>query len=341
MKIAAEWVQFEIPYLLQVEDSFEENEDARFQPRIDDIPAELQFKKVAHDDESHDRPGMMFGLVEGDRLGTVSYTKVSVGFDRQFLDTLSEDLQTDFETIKQGPRTKWLKNLNGREGNIIHAAVDYVNRFLEVYRAALGYYWIRGVNPSEVVYFMRTTVSNDREEYNHGSMYARGGLKLGTATIDEEGREVINNRLQAEHEVPFRISLRLDTQDKLDLGEYRLAVTTAGTMFEAFLKDGLRELIAAEGMSDEEIEAVFMDDGDYTGIKTLATETIPKTLHFDFEATDEYEAWDKQTRELRNKVVHEGYIPSEEEARAAYEAADDAVEFLQNKMVERRKELED
>lgn len=341
MQIAAEWVQFEIPYLLQVEDSFEGNEDARFCPRIADVPAELQFKKEARDDEKGDRPGMMFGMVEGDRLGNVSYTKVKVGFDRQFLDSLPKDFQNNFENVKEGHPTKWLKDLDGREGYIIQGAVDYVNRFLEIYRAGLGYYWIRGVSPAEVVYFMRTTVSTDGENYHHGTMYPRGGLKLGSATIDGEDHETLNARLQTEHQVPIEISLRLDARDKLDLGEYRLAVITAGTMFESFLKDGLKELMAAGGMSEDEIEAVFVDDGDYTPITTLATETVPKTLHFDFEATDEFEAWDEQTREMRNRVVHEGYVPSEDEARAAYESAESVVEFLRNKMIERGDELRD
>lgn len=341
MEVSAEWVQFEVPYILQVEDSFEGNEAARFHSRVGGVPAELQFKKEAREKAEGDRPGMMFGQVEGDRLGNVSYTKVRVGFAQPFLDSLPDDVKGDFESVKEGHPTKWLKNLDGREGHIIRSAVDHVNRFLEVYRASLGYYWIQGVSPAEIVYFMRTTVAEDGENYNHGAMYPKGGLEPGTATIDVESHETLNARLQTEHQVPIEISLRLDAQDKLDLGEYRLAVITAGTMFEAFLKDGLKELMAAEGMSENEIEAVFVDDGDYTSITTLATETVPKTLHFDFEATDEFEAWDEQTRKMRNQVVHERYIPSKDEARAAYEAAESAVEFLRDKMILRGDELRD
>lgn len=341
MEIAAEWVQFEIPYIIQVEDSFEGNESTRFQSYIDGVPAELQFKKEARGSENDGRPGMMFGQVEGDRLGNVSYTKVRVGFNQHFLDSLTEELQSDFEEVKEGSWTKWLKNLDGREGHIIRAAVDHINQFLEIYRASFGYYWIRGVSPSEIAYFMRATVPRDGEEYNHGLMYPRGGLKLGTTTIDDKGHEILNSRLRSEHQVPIVISLQLDVQDKLDLGEYRLAVITAETMFEAFLKDGLKDLMAAEGMADSEIESVFVDGGDYTSISILAKETVPKTLHFDFEGTDEFEAWNEQTKKLRNRVVHEGYSPTENEAREAYEAADSAVGFLRSRMVERLEELRD
>ncbi|ELY52338.1 hypothetical protein [Natronococcus jeotgali] len=341
MEVAAEWVQFEIPYILQVEDSFEGNKAARFRSSVEGVPAELQFKKEAREGEEGERPGMMFGQVEGDRLGNVSYTKVKVGFDRQLLDTLPDDLDDDFEAVKEGGPTKWLKNLDGREGRIIRAAVDHVNQFLEVYRASLGYYWIRGVSPSEVVYFMRATVSENGDTYDHGTMYPGNALTPGSSTIDKEAHDTIEARLDTEHKVPITISLRLDAQDKLDLGEYRLAVITAGTMFEAFLKDGLKDLMTAQGMPDDKIESVFVDDGDYTSITTLAKETVPKTLHFDFEATDEFEAWDEKTREMRNRVVHEGYVPSEEEARAAYEAAADVVEFLTDKMIERHEKLRD
>ena len=44
---------------------------------------------------------------------------------------------------------------------------------------------------------------------------------------------------------------------------------------------------------------------------------------------------------MRNQVVHEGYIPSEDEVRAAYDAAESAVEFLRDKMIERGDELRD
>ena len=264
-----------------------------------------------------------------------------MGFDRQLLETLPNELQSDFENVKKGGPTKWLRNLDGREGHIIRTAVGHVNQFLEIYRASLGYYWIRTVSPSEVVYFMRTTVPKSGENYHHGVMYPGSALTPGTSTISEESHDIIEARLNTEHEIPITISLRLDAQDKLDLGEYRLAVITAGTMFEAFLKDGLKELMAAEGMSDEEIESVFVDNGDYTSISTLAKVTVPKALHFDFEETVEFESWDEKTREMRNRVVHEGYIPSEDEARAAFEAADTALEFLTDKMIERHKELKD
>ena len=79
MEVAAEWVRFEIPYLLQVEDSFEDNKDARFHSRFEGVPAELQFKKQAREGNESERPGMMFGQIEGDRFGTVSYTNVKVG----------------------------------------------------------------------------------------------------------------------------------------------------------------------------------------------------------------------------------------------------------------------
>lgn len=51
-------------------------------------------------------------------------------------------------------------------------------------------------------------------------------------------------------------------------------------------------------------------------------------LDFDFQSTDEYDDWKNDAHELRNKVVHEGWHVTEEEARNAYDAVQRAIAVL-------------
>jgi len=102
----------------------------------------------------------------------------------------------------------------------------------------------------------------------------------------------------------------------------------------------LQEIMEAEGRSQTEIEDAFRkSNNDYKSITRVAKDAH-KTIHFDFENSDEYENWEDKTRDLRNDVVHEGYSPSEAEARESLNAASDAVDLLSEKMSDRIDEFE-
>jgi hypothetical protein len=81
-------------------------------------------------------------------------------------------------------------------------------------------------------------------------------------------------------------------------------------------------------------------EDDYRSITDIAKKVVPRGLHIKFEDTDEYRAWKKDTRELRNDVIHEGHRPSKTEAERAYTASKNAVEYLEEKVDERLAELE-
>lgn len=336
MKLAAVWIDFKIPFLIQVEDSLEEPKNA-FQVRKEGIPAELRFKKKAETSDTHG--GKMFGLIEGERLGNVSYTVVRVGFAEPYIDSLGEKYETEYEEISDGGRQILSNSLDTLRGKVAKDAVEWTNLFLEKYRSTFAYYWIRRLNPSEIAHFTLTFVAENGDKYTNALMYAQDGLTPGSTTLDDEQRTVLQSRLTDRRSVPTTLSLELDAKDKLDIGEYRLSVLVAGTMFESFLKTSLREVMEAEGRSDEYIENAFEEDnGDPKSVVALAKD-CDKTFHFDFKGSKEYEDWDKNTRQLRNNVIHEGYQPSEEEAERAIESAEAAVDVLGEKISERIQKL--
>lgn len=338
MDIVAAWVQFEIPFLLQAEDSID-NPTKAFQIQKDGIPAELRLSKQKQESSAHG--GSMFGLVEGERLGNVSSTTVLIGFAEPFLESLDDAYHVEYEEVSEEGNTLMTSTLDTPQGKIAEGAVAWLNEFLETYRATFGYYWIRRLQPSEIAHFQLTFVAENGDEYTEGLMYAKDGLTLGTTTMDEEQRTILQSRLKSDESVPTPVALELDAKNNLDLGEYRLAVIVSATMFESLLKTSLREVMQAEGKSKEEIKKAFQrDDGGYKGVKQLAKE-CHKTFHFDFKGSDEFDAWNKKTRELRNSVIHEGYEPSEEEAVGALAAAEDARNLLTKKITERIEKLHD
>lgn len=337
MEVVAAWADFEIPFLIQVEDSLDGSDNA-FQVTKDGITAELRFEKRAETSDIHG--GKIFGLVEGERLGNVSHTVVRVGFAEPYIDSLGEEYKTGYEDIAEGNRQVLSSNLDTIRGKVANDAVEWTNLFLEKYRATFGYYWIRRLKPSEIAHFKLTFVAENGEEYTEGMMYAQDGLTPGSTTLNDEQRTVLQSRLTDQQSVPTTLSLKLDAKDKLDIGEYRLAVLLAGTMFESFLKTSLREVMEAEGRSKEYIEnALKNDDGDYKSVVSLAKD-CHKTFHFGLEESDEYEDWYENTRALRNDVIHEGYQPSEMEARLAIESAEAAVNELAEKIGDRVQKLE-
>jgi hypothetical protein len=337
MDVVAAWADFEIPFLIQVEDSIDGPENA-FQVTRDGIPAELRFEKRKRTSDTHG--GKMFGLVEGERLGNVSYTYVQVGFAKPYLNLLSDDYNTEYEQIAEGSRQILSSSLDTVRGKVAKDALEWTNLFLEKYRSTFGYYWIRRLKPSEIVHFNLTFVAENGEEYTDGMMYAQDGLTPGSTTLDDEQRTILQSRLTDQQSVPTAISLKLDARDRLDIGEYRLAVLLAGTMFESFLKTSLQEVMEAEGKSEEYIANAFENDnGDYKSVVTLA-KGCSRTFHFDFEGSDEYEDWYEDTRGLRNDVIHEGYQPSEGEAERAIESAEAAVNVLAGKIEQRVQKLE-
>lgn len=337
MNVVAAWVDFKIPFLIQVEDSLDRPKYA-FQVTKGGIPAELRIEKKAETSETHG--GTMFGLVEGERLGNISYSVVRIGFAEPYFDSFGDKYETEYEEISEGSRQVLSNSLDTLRGKVARDAVEWTNLFLEKYRTTFGYYWIRRLKPSEIAHFTLTFVAENGDEYTDGFMYAQDGLTPGSTTMDDAQRAILQSRLTDQQSIPTTLSLKLDAQGKLDIGEYRLAVLLAGTMFESFLKTSLREVMESEGRSEEYIENAFeYDDGDYKSVVTLA-KGCHKTFHFDFAGTEEYEDWSEDTRGLRNDVIHQGYQPSEGEAERAVESAEAAVNVLAEKIGKRIQQLE-
>lgn len=316
MSIQHEWVCFDIPFFLQVPDSFDDNEHARFYPSINGDTAELRFERAAVET----RGGEIFGMAAGDRLGNVSYTKVRVGLGDDVLDAAPEPTEGQYALTS---------DLRGRDGWLIEKAVGFLNQFLRVYRVSLGYYWIRPLTPREIVTFELVSVYEDGDTNARHRKITPGSLKPPNATLDAERCRALNAMMQHTSGVAVTGEIDLDTQDKIDLEETNLAVLNAERFFEIWVKNAFEVVLTERGWGSDDIEELLLtDDGEYEYISNIAGTFIDHHLDFAFSDMAEYDAWKEDTHNVRNAVAHDGYMASVEEALAAYKASAEAVLLL-------------
>lgn len=319
MSIKSEWVCFDIPFFLQLPDSFDDNVYARLYPTIDGKSAELRFKR----EPIESRGGKTFGMVVGDRLGNASYTKTRVGLTEPILKDIPED-----ET--EG-RYFLTSDLRDRDGYLIGESVQYLNQFLQAYRTSLEYFWIRPLTPREIVSFELVSVyENGEQETRHRKITGRS-LKLPNATLGKEECGYLNGLLQDEVPIPLLDEIDLDTQDKIDLEESSLAVLNAERFFEIWLKNAFEIILRSRGWGDNEIDDLLKrDNGEYERLSNIAGNFVDHHLNFKFQDTDEYTGWLENTHKLRNEIAHEGYNANRDEAVNAYKAAIEATILLSN-----------
>lgn len=283
--INSEYVEFTIPYLLKVKDSFEQNPDWRFEVDRDGVKAELRFKKEKSE-------GYTFSAFpEGDRSGNLCWTKVQV----RFSDGLSQDGRSS-------------------EGTLIEASLGAINRFLEVYRAVMEDEWIRDLAFQNIVEF--TVYWDTGSEVESETVYVPNET-FGEFEMDLEARDQIQKYIDESIRINPAKKMDLDTKEKIHRGEYDLAVINADRLFEFWAINVFVHIKDSRGESaDDAVELVT--DNKFTNV---ISNFYNDHLGFDFKGTTEYEDWKKHTHELRNNVVHEGWHVTEEEAQRAYDAS--------------------
>lgn len=308
-------VQFDIPYHIQVEDSFKENKDRRFYPVIDDIPAEIRFQSNA---ETEMDVGTA-GTVAGDRHGNFGYSSVKVWFGNKFIQTIPEDI--DDEMPIDAEPVFHMGQPRGTDRYLIKNAVEYLNKFLRIYRASTNFYWINSLSTYEIGRFSIADRYEDDTGDNRVRFVTQSALKSGP--MDEAVLDRVRKGVQSPSPLTIYNELDLNAEDKIDRGEFNSAIIDSAILFEAWVEQAYQIVAVEQGKSEEEaLEDITKgDDSDETiSPKNIIKDHLSK-FGFDFSETDEFEAWDKDTRIVRHKVVHDGYQASQQEARDAKDGA--------------------
>ncbi|TKX72603.1 hypothetical protein EXE46_15655 [Halorubrum sp. GN11_10-6_MGM] len=218
--VESEYVEFTIPYLLKLKDSFEKNPEWRFEIEREGQIAELRFKKEKSSDFDYT------AFPEGDRSGNLCWTKVQV----RFPGGLSQENRTN-------------------DGLLIEASQKSINRFLEVYRAVMEDEWIRDLAFQNIVEF--TVYWGFDSKVESKTVYVPNET-FGESGIDSETRDKIQMYLNEDIRINPPKKMDLDTQEKLHRGEYELAVINADRMFEFWAVNVFVYLKELRGTSSNE-----------------------------------------------------------------------------------------
>lgn len=312
-------IQFEIPYHIQVKDSFKNNKNGRFYPVIEDIPAEIRFKSNVEDSGGI----AIAGTAAGDRHGNLGYSSVQVWFDNQFIESMPEEFEDgppapDSLMFHMGPTT-------GETGYLIENAITYFNKFIQSYRHVSKFYWVKSLAPHEITRFQIVKKHEDGREETQTQFVTKSALKSGPLS-DELLANIRRFTTQGLPEMLF-YELILDAEDKIDRGEYNSAIVDSATMFEIWIKSVFEVVAQKNGFSEEEAKEMITKGGDsdeYLSPKNIIMDHFP-SLGYELEKMDCFEDWDENTRKVRNMVVHEGYNANFKEARLAQNSAAEAV----------------
>lgn len=311
--------QFDIPYHIQVLDSFKENKESRFYPVIDGIPAEIRFKSNVEDTAGI----AIAGTAAGDRHGNLGYSSVQIWFDDKFI----SQMPTEFED--EPPAADSLKfhmgPLVGEKGHIIKNSVEYLNKFINVYRHCTKFYWVKPLSPHTITRFQIIERLEDGSEEAKMQFVTKSAVKSGPLQdkILERIRHFTSNGMPDN----LFYELILDAEDKIDRGEYNSAIVDSATMFEVWIKSAFEIAAVDQGYSDQESTNMITKGGDsedYLSPKNIVRDQFPKLGH-NLSDLEIFGEWDNNTRKVRNKVVHKGYNASFEESREAQDAAVSAV----------------
>lgn len=311
MDIKEVFVDFRIPYLLQVEDSLEGESDP-YRVGLDGVPAAIYFKKIPKKSGGPVIAGQMIG----DRLGNVSETAVRVHFDERLVDEIPE------ERIEKSPPDSVVyhggSNTDDFRGFIVEAAVAAINRFLRVYKYVTVSYWMRNLLPYEIFSFGIKEFKEDGEEKEVTYHYSNSPFEGFGSMIEQEEEEAIRGFLRTEKELPLYQELESETLNKISLGEYNLAVLNAQRLFEIWVKHACLTLLEKE-YSEKRAEELMTDDGEYVPLGQTFN-YFDQHLGCDFRTMDEYDRWNHAYKQIRCEVAHAEYMASNQDANEMYEA---------------------
>lgn len=294
--------------------------------KIYDLFVDIQFLRRITQNKSVD----LCGEIEGDRTGRASFSSVRINFDLKQFD------------IKKFHNTKYFINL----------AIEAVNKFIEHYRVITGKFYIRPITPAIIQEFLifdsykgdstiiksyvtDRSILNDKEdnELFHGLDYHMDATMrgMGGSIPDEEDLE-LRQILDKDIEPSIIKTLQLEVKDKLDLREWRLAAIESAVLFETFLNIKLRGAYKKSGLSDIEIENKFHEnDRHKTPLSSykIAKLLVKDALGFDFSLTSEFREWCRNTKDLRNEIVHgKKYKVTREEATLGYDSVKKSISLI-------------
>jgi hypothetical protein len=259
-----------------------------------------------------------------DRHGFISYSRVKITIPA-----------TAVFKFKVTPPGKYNMNefMESSTREATELARHVLNRFIEWYRQERREFWIEPLQHDEM-FRQQIEWIDSTETKNFAKSYAFPGGGIGprrllsTAQNDE-----LSRRVRADKEVPTHRVLFLDAQNALDRGEADLAIFQAFLSVEAAIRQIVRTLVVARAIPFSQAsrlvtinrrQARTFDDAleIYGNVDHMLTDGLTGLgLNAPDTETPQWQDW-QRCRRLRNLISHQGFTPSENDARRCLAAAE-------------------
>ncbi len=231
---------------------------------------------------------------------SLRYTKMQIHFENDF--TIDEAKWIDFDT-------KYLPKLYSD-------TLDIVNKFLSVYRNCMQAYSINLLDHAEVmnIYFPK-----------FGFWYYPIHLNFWSAIINREKQKIESyiKQLEEDNSIPlYDISID-NAKSALLVHDYKSVVIESFLATDLFIESyiltklsNLWKTLLDIGVNEAEYKYWSTKLGLREGYKVIHWKT------FKAEEKDLCELWEKKYKDIRNKTIHNGHLPTEEEAQKVLEIND-------------------
>lgn len=319
-------VEFTGPYSFRVPNSINEDQrDAAYSIVLRDVEAEICLGESESGRTAFQTNGA--ASFPRDRHGLLLNQTVQIHLSEDYILTLPDDIEEPvYEEQILGSGTA------GLHEELINDSVEYYNRFTDCYKVVTGSYWMRSIIPNEIVNFTIRKVDDGNviEETNVGL----SGDSLQMGTIDPEQDAALRKNLQEENNVTLPRQLDLDIRDKIDLGEYTIAVYNSKQLFEFWTRREYTKMYKAIGETAQEADNRMWNSGkgEYHHIKGIY-DMIESDFDVDIKNTKEWDLWLRHCLNTRNELIHEGRRAGEIDAIYAYYYTQKAMEEFKERFV--------
>lgn len=282
-------VQFDLPFLLRIKDSLQgdsiEGVEEYF-VMVDVAEILLRFKMNIRETSG-------FSIATEDIRGQLSYSTVKVFLNKQYFKSVGI---TD--------------TFRGFEICIWETALKAINQFIEIYRRETNSSWVNPVISSEIYNYHIAAIKEGKviDHYHKGSLGT--GKSIGNyITDDEEAR--IRNKLNSFWLADDLERLAFSAEHQFLMENYWGSTLSIGIYCEAFLSRIIRASYSKLGLSEDEINFKFLEDDKKNRLsftkflKNSINELLNQNVRSKkSEVYKYYDAWTKDTRDVRNDLAH-------------------------------------
>ena len=258
--------------------------------------------------------GLLTSATDAEVPGAMlSYTRVSIEFTRKI--EAAEPTENETETARNSARR-------------------YLNRFLDAYRYVSKDTRVRCLSQAEfhkvrsrhALHFVTRSRVKKRVVQKMGVMFdEQDPLCLGkTEEIPLAQIEELTTRLESGQEPLPEWLLLLNAESYIRSGEYKLAVIDMNTALDIVSERQAFHWLTHKGTSKKDSETCLNKMFTMTIVEQILIPAIPESARGSFR----WEDWRQQCRPLRNRVVHDGYEPTCDEAEASYEIVSSCCKYI-------------